>query len=296
VTSRFQFIEDHRETFPVKRLCQVLDVVRSSYYKWRASREARDLREQDDQALAEQIRAVHTESAGTYGAPRITAELRDTHGMPINEKKVARVMRKFHIAGLRLRKRVRTTVPEPSHTPVPDLFRRDFTAHAPNLKYMGDITYLPVGDGEHLYLATVIDCFSRRVAGWSIADHMRTSLVADALKMAAATRGSLVGAVFHSDHGAQYGSREFADLCTELGVTQSMGAVGTSADNAACESFHAALKRETLQGARRYDGPTTCRSQVFRWLTRFNTWRRHSANGHLSPIAYETSRTMSLAA
>ena len=161
---------------------------------------------------------------------------------------------------------------------------------------MGDITYLPVGDGEHLYLATVIDCFSRRVAGWSIADHMRTSLVADALKMAAATRGSLVGAVFHSDHGAQYGSREFADLCTELGVTQSMGAVGTSADNAACESFHAALKRETLQGVRRYDGPTTCRSQVFRWLTRFNTWRRHSANGHLSPIAYETSRTMSLAA
>jgi transposase InsO family protein len=296
VTSRFQFIEDHRETFPVKRLCHVLDVVRSSYYKWRASREARARREHDDLTLAEQIRAVHTESEGTYGAPRITAELRDAHGMLINEKRVARVMRKFHIAGLRLRKRVRTTVPEPSHTPVPDLFQRDFTAHAPNLKYMGDITYLPVGDGEHLYLATVIDCFSRRVAGWSIADHMRTSLVSDALKMAAATRGSLAGAVFHSDHGAQYGSREFADLCAELGVTQSMGAVGTSADNAACESFHAALKRETLQGARRYDGPAACRRQVFRWLTRFNTRRRHSANGQLSPAAYETSRTMNLAA
>ncbi|MFC8901042.1 IS3 family transposase, partial [Streptomyces cinereoruber] len=250
------------------------------------------LRERDDRALADRFRAVHTKSDGTYGAPRITAELRDA-GLPVNEKKVARVMRKFHIAGLRLRKRVRTTVPEPSHTPVPDLFRRDFTAHAPNLKYMGDITYLPVGDGEHLYLATVIDCFSRRVAGWSIAGHMRTELVADALKMAAATRGSLAGAVFHSDHGAQYGSREFADLCAELGVTQSMGAVGTSADNAACESFHASLKRETLQGARRWNGPAACRSSVFRWLTRYNNWRRHSKNGQLSPLAFERGNEQS---
>jgi transposase InsO family protein len=112
-------------------------------------------------------------------------------------------MRKFGIAGLRLRKRQVTTVPEPSATPVPDLFRRDFTASAPNTKYVGDITYLPSGDGEFLYLATVIDCFSRRLVGWSVADHMRTSLVADALRAAAATRGSLAGAVFHSDHGAQ---------------------------------------------------------------------------------------------
>ncbi|WP_425824738.1 IS3 family transposase [Streptomyces fractus] len=176
MTSRFQFIEDQRETFEVKRLCQVLDVVRSSYYKWRASRETRARREQSDRALATRIKAVHAESDGTYGAPRVTAELRDTHGLHINEKKVARVMRKFLIAGFRLRKRVRTTVPEPSQTPVADLFQRDFTASAPNLKYMGDITYLPVGDGEHLYLATVLDCFSRRVVGWSIADHMRTDL------------------------------------------------------------------------------------------------------------------------
>ena len=294
--SRFAFISAHRGDFPVKRLCQVLEVNRSSYYKWCTAAPARAARERADAAGAARIREVHADFDGAYGAPRITAELREADEAPVNHKRVARVMRKFRIVGTHLRRRVRTTVPEPSATPVPDLFGRDFTAPAPNTKYMGDITYLPVGDGQFLYLATVLDCFSRRVVGWSIADHMRTSLVADALKMAAATRGSLVGAVFHSDHGAQYGSREFADLCTELGVTQSMGAVGTSADNAACESFHAALKRETLQGARRYDGPTTCRSQVFRWLTRFNTWRRHSANGHLSPIAYETSRTMSLAA
>ncbi len=294
--SRCQFIEDHRATHPVQRLCQVLDVARSSYYKWRAGRAARAERERADEALAEKIRSVHAESDGTYGAPRITAEFRDTHGMKINEKKVARVMRKFRIAGFRPRRKVRTTVPEPSATPVPDLFKRDFTAPAPNLKYMGDVTYLPVGDGEFLYLATVIDCFSRRVVGWSIADHMRTSLVADALRMAAHIRGSLNGAIFHSDHGAQYASREFVGLCGELGVTQSMGAVGTSADNAACESFHASLKRETLQGARRYSGADACRRTVFRWLTRYNTWRRHSANGQLSPIAYETSRIMTLAA
>ncbi|MEZ0072011.1 transposase InsO family protein [Planotetraspora sp. GP83] len=115
-------------------------------------------------------------------------------------------------------------------------------------EYMGDITYLPLGDGDFLFLATVLDCFSRRVVGWSIADHMRTDLVADALTMAAATRGGLAGSIFHSDHGSQYTSKDYAALCRRLGVTQSMGAVGTSADNAACESFHASLKRETLRG------------------------------------------------
>jgi transposase InsO family protein len=285
--SRCQFIEDHHEAFPVKRLCDVLEVNRSSFYKWRAGAASRAGRECADTALAMRIKAVHAESDGAYGAPRITAELRGATGAPLNEKKVARVMRKFGIVGTHLRRRVRTTVPEPSATPVPDLFRRDFSAPAPNEKYMGDITYLPVGDGEFLYLATVLDCFSRRVVGWSIADHMRTELVTDALRMAAATRGSLEGAVFHSDHGAQYTSREFAALCGQLGVTQSMGAVGTSADNAACESFHASLKREILKGARRWEGATACRRAVFRWLARYNTRRRHSANGQLSPVARE---------
>lgn len=197
-------------------------------------------------------------------------------------------MRTFSITGIRLRRRVRTTVPDPATSPVPDLFQRDFTATEPGLKYMGDITYLPLQGGEFLYLATVLDCFSRKVVGWSIAAHMRTDLVADALRMAARTRGSLHGAVFHSDHGAQYASRAYADLCTELGVTRSMGSVGTSADNAACESFHASLKRETLQGAHDFGDASTCRRTVFAWLTRYNTRRRHSANGHLSPNTYES--------
>ncbi|WTC15900.1 IS3 family transposase [Streptomyces cellulosae] len=296
VTNRFQFIEDHHHAWGVKRLCAVLEVARSSFYKWRAGRAARAARERADAALAERIRAVHAEWDGTYGRPRITAELRD-EGERVNHKRVGRVMRKYGIAGLRLRRRQVTTVPEPSATPVPDLLRRDFTASAPNLTYVGDITYLPVGDGEFLYLATVIDCFSRRLVGWSIADHMRTSLVTDALRAAARARGSLAGAIFHSDHGAQYKSRGFAAVCAELGVTQSMGAVGTSADNALAESFNAALKRETLRGARRFDGAHACRLAVYRWTTRYNTRRRHSANGQQAPIAYEQqSATLTLAA
>ncbi|MFI5877688.1 IS3 family transposase [Streptomyces sp. NPDC051445] len=286
VRSRFQFVDDHRSTYEVKRLCQVLDVNRSSYYKWLAGAEARAARQHQDRILAEEIRKVHGESGGAYGSPRVTAELREK-GRRVNEKRVARIMRTFSITGIRLRRRVRTTLPDPATSPVPDLFKRDFTAAEPGRKYMGDITYLPLTGGQFLYLATVLDCFSRKVVGWSIAGHMRTSLVADALRMAAATRGSLDGAVFHSDHGAQYGSRAFAGLCDQHGVTRSMGAVGTSADNAACESFHASLKRETLQGAHDYGDTDACRRTVFAWLTRYNTRRRHSANGHLSPNEYE---------
>ncbi|WP_374940070.1 IS3 family transposase [Streptomyces finlayi] len=286
VISRFQFVDDHRATYEVKRLCQVLDVNRSSYYKWLAGAEARASRKHQDRVLAEQIRRVHGESGGAYGSPRVTAELREK-GHRVNEKRVARIMRTFSITGIRLRRRVRTTVPDPASGQVADLFGRDFTATEPGRKLMGDITYLPLQGGKFLYLATVLDCFSRKIVGWSIADHMRTDLVADALRMAARTRGSLDGAVFHSDHGAQYGSRAYASLCDQLKVTRSMGAVGTSADNAACESFHASLKRETLQGAHDYGDATACRRTVFAWLTRYNTRRRHSTNGHLSPDAYE---------
>ena len=194
------FVGDHLDAHGVKRLCLVLEVNRSSYYKWRDGTEARAARERADQELAERIRVVHAESSGAYCSPRVTAELREA-GMVVNEKKVARVMRKFQVAGIRLSRKVRTTVPEPAARPVPDLFHRDFTAPEPGVKYMGDITYLPVGDGRFLHLATALDCFSRRVVGYSIADHMRTELVADALCMARDLRGSLQGSLFHSDHG-----------------------------------------------------------------------------------------------
>ena len=137
----------------------------------------------------------------------------------------------------------------------------------------------------------MIDCFSGRVAGWAIAEHMRTELAEDALKAAAALRGSLAGAVFHSDHGSQYTAKDFANLCRELGVTKSMGGVGSSADNALAESFNAALKREVLQDRSSWVDAATCRREVFRWLARYNTKRRHSRCRHSSPATYERNLT-----
>jgi len=276
----------------VKRLCELVEIERSSYYAWKAGAPARVAA---DAALAERIRVIHT-ADNTVGAPRVTAELNDTvtAGVRVNHKRVARVMRWAGIAGYVKKRRVRTTIPDQADQKVPDLVKRDFTADAPNRRYVGDITYLPLADGGNLYLATVIDCFSRRLAGWAIADHMRTELVEDALKAAAVTRGSLAGAIFHSDHGSVYTSKDYARLCRKLGVTQSMGAVGTSADNALAESFNAALKSEVLQDAACWTNAPCCRRQVFRWLTRYNTKRRHSWCRYRTPIAYETSYTATL--
>ena len=290
--SRFQFVADHLHAFEVKWLCAIVEVARSSFYAWLAGADGRAARQAADQVLAERIRVVHTED-NTYGAPRITAELNDgvPDGERVNHKRVARVMRTNGIAGYRRRRRVTTTVADPADQKVPDLLKRDFTATQINTRYVGDITYLPLASGGNLYLATVIDCCSRRVAGWAIADHMRTELVADALNAAAALRGSLAGAVFHADHGSQYTSKDFANLCRELGVTQSMGGVGSSADNALAESFNAALKREVLQDRSCWADAATCRREVFRWLARYNTKRRHSRCRHSSPATYERTLT-----
>lgn len=290
--SRFQFVADHLHAFEAKWLCAVVEVARSSFYAWLAGADGRAARQAADQALAERIRAVHTED-NTYGAPRITVELNDgvPEGERVNHKRVARVMRSNGIAGYRRRRRVTTTVTDPADQKVPDLLNRDFTAAQINTRYVGDITYLPLATGGNLYLATVIDCCSRRVTGWAIAEHMRTELVADALTAAAALRGSLTGAVFHTDHGSQYTSKDFATLCRELGVTQSMGGVGSSADNALAESFNAALKREILQDQSCWPDAATCRREVFRWLARYNTKRRHSRCRHTSPATYERTLT-----
>jgi len=291
--SRFQFVADHAATYSVKRLCKLVEIERSSYYAWKASAPARAQRAGADAILQARIRTIHA-ADNTVGVPRVTAELNDgaPAGQRVNHKRIARVMRAAGIAGYVKRRKVRTTIPEPADQVVPDLLARDFTAKAPNQRYVGDITYLPISaaaGGGNLYLATVIDCYSRRLVGWQIADHMRTGLVADALNAAAATRGSLAGAVFHSDHGSVYTSKAYADLCTALGVRQSMGAVGTSADNALAESFNATLKREVLQDATCWPDQATCRREVFRWILRYNNRRRHSWCGYTSPVTYENT-------
>ena len=270
----------------MKRLCQILNIARSSFYYWKSTAADRAARDAADAALAARIRVVHVRHDGTYGAPRVTAELHD-RGEQVNHKKVARVMRRYRIQGLRLRRRVQTTIADPAAAKAPDLIGRDFTAEAVNQRYVGDITYLPVGERGFLYLATVIDLHSRRLAGWAIADHMRTDLVIDALHAAERTRGSLHRAIMHTDHGAQYTSKAFAAVCEAAGVRQSMSKIGSSADNALAESFNATFKRETLQGRRAFTDEREARLTSFRWLHRYNTVRRHSRLGQQSPITYE---------
>jgi transposase InsO family protein len=292
--TRFQFVEDHKDAYGVKRLCEVIQIARSSFYAWVTAAPARTARARNDAVLAERIRVLRDPAQGgdrAYGAPRITADLND--GVPaaqrINRKRVARVMREHQLAGIRLRRRVKTTIPDQSGRRFPDLIQRDFTADEPNLRYVGDITYLPIADGSNLYLATVIDLCSRKLTGWQIADHMRTELVEDALRAAAHDRGSLAGAVFHSDHGSVYTSKAYAKLCKDLNAVQSMGGIGSSADNSLAESFNATLKRELLEGRPTFPDQTTAYRAVFQWANRYNTRRRHSAIGNIPPVAYEAT-------
>ncbi|MFJ9711678.1 IS3 family transposase [Streptomyces sp. NPDC101234] len=202
--NRFQFVADHQRRYGVKRLCTIFGIARSSFYYWRKTAGDRAARQAADARLAMRIRKVHHDSGGTYGVPRITAELREI-GEPVNHKRIARIMRQFGLAGLRLRRKHRTTLADPATAKAADLIGRDFAAAAVNTKYVGDIAYLPLAGGKFLYLATVIDLASGRLAGWAIADHLRADLVIDALHAAERTRGTLAGATFHTDHGAQRG-------------------------------------------------------------------------------------------
>lgn len=249
-------------------------------------------REREDLALADKIRKVQDPLQGgdrAYGRPRVTVELNDNAGagQKVNHKRVGRVMAKYGLSGIRLRKKVRTTVSEQSDDKFPDLLKRDFTAAEVNKKYVGDITYIPIANGSNLYLASVLDLCSKKLAGWKMANHMRTSLVEDALKDAAKHRGSLKGAIFHSDHGSVYTSIDFGNLCEALGVTQSMGAVGTSADNAAAESLWATMKREVLNERSCFDTEEEAYREIFHWISKYNTKRRHSAIGYVSPGVFE---------
>ncbi|WP_435864114.1 IS3 family transposase [Streptomyces mirabilis] len=297
-TRRWDFVSAHAEVFGVQRICRVLRVSRSGYYRWLAGAKTRQERQAADNALLVEIREIHTEHKGTYGVRRIHAELRGL-GHTVNRKRVERLMRINRLEGRHLRRRKRTTVPDRLAPPAPDLVQRDFRARKLNEKWCGDITYVQVG-GTWLYLACVLDICSRRVIGWSMASHMRAELVIDALKMAVSTRGGRVGGViFHADRGSQYTSAAFAQVCDGFGIRRSMGRVGSSYDNALAESFSQGLKRETMH-PRLFSTMRQARLEIFQWLTYYNARRRHSALNYLSPAELEQqqqrARKLTLAA
>ena len=292
--SRFRFIQAEKATYPVAVLCRALQVSRAGYYAW-AGRGV-STRAQADAALTEQIRTIHRSSRGTYGAPRVHAELHAV-GQRVGRQRVARLMRAAELRGCgRGRQRVCTTLTDPTATAAPNLVARTFEASRPNELWVGDITYIPTGEGW-LYLATLLDAYSRRIVGWAMAEHLRTELALDALAMALQQRRPLPGRlVHHTDRGCQYTARAYQAVLAAHGVTCSMSRVGDCYDNALAESFFGTLKAELVH-AQHWPSRRAARVAVFEWIEVFyNRQRRHSALGFFSPVSFEASRSEPLVA
>jgi putative transposase len=271
--------------FPVSVACALLGVSRSAFYEW--ERGAPSDRELTDAWLLEQIKAIHAQHRGVYGWRRIHAELRLAHDVRVSGKRVRRLMRQAGISGLVRRRRGRTTIRVPGVRVADDLVERHFRPQAPNVLWVADITYLRTWEGW-VYLAAVQDAYSRRIVGWSMADHMRAVLVVDALQMAVARRRPGPGLIHHSDQGSQYVSLGFGQKARDAGIALSMGSKGDCYDNAVAESFFATLKKELVH---RRSWPTRreLTSEVFEYIEAFyNRARRHSTLGYLTPAEFET--------
>ena len=283
--SKYRFIDTEKAKTTIRDLCEVLGVPESSYFDWhRQGRAIADARVVRDGKLVARLRKFHDVSGETYGSPRIHADCVDA-GIAVTERRVAELMRKAGIVGLSGREHSTTTTRRDRlKAPYPDLVNRAFKPPRPNMVWYGDITYVWLHD-KFWYLATVIDASSKKLLGWSLADHLRTSLVADALDSAVRRRGGKIpaGLIFHTDRGCQYTSTEFGLLCTRYRIRQSMGRTGICYDNAAAESFFATIKRELIN---RYHwiNIEQLRTGIFTWTeTWYNTRRRHTSIGNITP-------------
>jgi putative transposase len=282
--TRFRFIAAEKAHHPISLMCSMLGVSRSGFYAW--ERRAPSDRALTDAWLTEQITTIHESNRRVYGSPRVHAELRLAHGIRVGRKRVERLMRQSGLSGLVPKRRGRTTVRVPGVRVADDLVRRDFRPAAPNVLWVADITYLRTWEGW-LYLAAVQDAYSRRIVGWSMADHMRSELVVDALNMAMARRRPEAGLIHHSDQGSQFVSLAFGQAAGKAGIARSMGSRGDCFDNAVAESFFATLKKELIH-RRAWPTREQLRREVFDYIEIFyNATRRHSTLGMLSPVRYE---------
>jgi putative transposase len=276
-------VKANQATHAVRVMCRLLGISTSGYYAW--DERPMSIRERVDIGLTAKIDAIHRRSKGAYGAPMIHAELADDHGVRVGRKRVARLMRAARLRGVTLRRYVVTTTPEPGAKPAIDLVDRQFYADGPDRLWVADITYVPTWTG-FLYLAMVLDVYSRRIVGWAMENHLRTELVLQALQTAIAQRQP-EKVIHHSDRGCQYTSYAFGKRCKEAGVMPSMGSVGDAYDNAMAESFFATLEREVLS-RRSFKSQAEARMAIFEWLEgRYNPHRRHSSLGYRSPVNYE---------
>jgi putative transposase len=290
--SRYRFIEAEKAEHDVVTLCRVLEVSRSAYYQWLDGPSVRDV---EDAHLINVIRDVHVQSRRTYGAPRIHSELVDELGIRCGRKRIARLMRQERIVGVHRRRKHHTTRRREGVAPAPDLVERDFTAEGPDRLWVADITYVPTWVG-FLYVAVVLDVWSRKIVGWAMASHLRTELVLDALEMAIWHRQPEPGLVHHSDQGCQYTSLAFGRRCRDAGIAPSMGSVGDCYDNSMAESFFATLECELLEQQPMFRNRTDARIAVFDFIEGFyNTHRRHSSLGNKSPAHFEAEHAANAA-
>jgi putative transposase len=281
----------NQATYPVRVMGRLLGVSASGFYSW--CDRPLSARALADIALTAKIHAIHRRSGEAYGAPSIHAELLDVHDVRVGCKRVARLMRAAGLRGLKPPSFVTTTVADSSADLALDKVDRQFSAEGPDQLWVADITYVPTWAG-FLYLAIVLDVWSRRVVGWAMANHLKTELVLSALDMALGQRCPN-SVVHHSDRGCQYTSYAFGKRCREAGVVPSVGSIGDAYDNAMAESFFATLEREVLN-RRRFKSQAEARMAIFQWLEGwYNPHRRHSSLGYLSPINYERRMTKTAA-
>lgn len=280
---RYRFVHDHSGQYPVRLMCRALKVSPSAYYAWRRRPESRRVRE--DRRLLVEIRAIHQAKREVYGSPRIHAELK-ARGIRHGEKRVARLMRENGIRAKQKKKFKATTDSKHSHPVAPNLLKRDFEAFAPNEKWVADITYIPTREG-FLYLAAILDLYSRIVVGWSMAGRMSRRLVLDALDMATGRRRPGPGLIHHSDRGSQYACGDYQKALFDHGMIGSMSRKGDCWDNAPMESFFHTLKTE-LAHHQDYQTRMQAKADIFEYIEAFyNRGRRHSCLGYLTPTEFE---------